>query len=415
MPVRGTLTFPGDKSISHRALMLGALAAGESIIINLSTGVDVATTRRCLAAAGIHFHSQDDAVTVVGGTFHDPDQPVDCGNSGTTARLLLGLFAGRGLSAAFRGDASLSRRPMRRIIEPLKQMGARLSSREGYLPIRLDRAPLHGITYTPPVASAQVKSALLLAGLGAAGNTTVIEQRPTRDHTEIMLAHLGAEVQVQGNRITIAPLRRPLEPFRMTVPGDPSTAAFFAAAAALVPGSDLILKGINTNPTRIGFFRALERMGTGLEQLQEGEAHGEPVGDYRITPRPLRALRVTAAEVPGLIDELPILAILATQAEGTTVVTGAGELRVKESDRIRAIVQNLQRLGGKVDEREDGFVVHGPTRLHGGSVTTFGDHRIAMAFAVAELITDGPVRLDDRDCVRISCPEFFHLLRQVTA
>ncbi|NOZ04093.1 MAG: 3-phosphoshikimate 1-carboxyvinyltransferase [FCB group bacterium] len=414
MSIKGELSFPGDKSISHRALMFAALAGGKCVIENISTGLDVESTRRCLQKCGIVSSGNADKIEVTGGTWSAPREPLDCGNSGTTVRLMLGLLAGRGIAATFVGDRSLSQRPMNRVIHPLEKMGAEVAGNEGRLPIRLTPRRLQGITYAPPVASAQVKSAVLLAGLGADGRTIVVEKTPTRDHTEILLRYLGADLVVEGNRITVKRLRQPLNNFHMTVPGDPSTAAYFAAAAALVPGSELRLRNILFNPTRYGFFIALEKMGAGLETLSENNEVGEPVGDLLITPRSLKAIHIRSAEIPSIIDELPILAVLATQAEGTTIVEGAAELRVKESDRIRAVCVNLKRMGADITEKEDGFIIHGPTPLRGCKINTFGDHRIAMSFMIAGLIAEGPVEPDNLSCIEISCPEFNAMLQKVT-
>ena len=413
MSITGELSFPGDKSISHRALMLAALTDGKCTIENISTGLDVESTRRCLRKCGIVSTVDSGRIEIIGGTWSIPTEALDCGNSGTTVRLMLGLLAGQEIAATFSGDQSLSQRPMNRVIHPLEKMGAEIAGHKGRLPLRLAPHQLQGITYAPPVASAQVKSAVLLAGLGAHGNTTIVEETATRDHTEILLRHLGAELVVEGNRITVKRLQRPLDRFQMTVPGDPSTAAYFAAAAALVPGSGLRLRNILLNPTRYGFFAALERMGAGLEILNRSSEIGEPVGDLRITPRPLKAVHIRSEEVPGIIDELPVLAVLATQAEGTTTVEGAAELRVKESDRIRAVCVNLKRMGADITEKEDGFVIHGPTPLKGAGITTFGDHRIAMSFIIAGLIAEGPVEPDNLSCIEISCPEFNTMLQRV--
>ena len=413
MRISGELTFPGDKSISHRALMLAALTNGECIIDNLSTGVDVESTRQCLMTCGVQSKKNGKQVVITGNPLKNPASDLDCGNSGTTARLLTGLLAGQRVTTTLTGDKSLSQRPMERIIQPLGLMGASFENENGYLPLRLNSAPLTGIEYSPPVASAQVKSAILFAGLGAEGETTVIEKTKTRDHTERMLHVLGADIRLDGKKSRIKNLEKPLKPFAMKVPGDPSTAAFFAAAAALVPGSNLILKGILSNPTRTGFFSALEKMGAGMECLKQWKENGEDVGDLRIFHQSLKGINISGNQIPTVIDELPILAILATQAEGVTTIQDAQELRVKESDRISAICVNLRRMGANVEELEDGFVITGPTPLLSTQITTHNDHRIAMAFSIAGLISDEPITLDNPDCIRISCPEFNDLLKQV--
>lgn len=411
--IKGNLNFPGDKSISHRALMLAALGKGNSVIRNLSSGADVQSTIACLKICGIEISNTGNGVIVQGGGFHDPPIELDCGNSGTSIRLLLGLLAGQGLTATFTGDASLSLRPMERILDPLQQMGLRAESTKGHLPITIYRSKLKGIHYTPPVASAQVKSAIILAGLGSQGSTTVIEPLPTRDHTERMLKELGATVNLNGKEIRVDPLKKPLNTIEMTVPGDPSTAAFFGAAAALISGSELILENILANPIRTGFFIILKKMGAGVEWLNQKNSNGEQIGNLKVSQKPLRAISLNKSHMPGLIDELPLLAILATQANGITEVRGAEELRVKESDRIHAICSNLKRMGANIKELKDGFIIKGPTPLQGTKIETFGDHRIAMAFAVAGLISDGAVTLDDPDCAATSFPEFYKKLESV--
>ncbi len=413
MKLTGEITFPGDKSISHRALLLAALSHGKCTIKNLSTGADVESTRQCLLQCEVQSEKRNDEVVVIGGTLGTPKSPLHCGNSGTTARLLTGLLAGKRIQSTLTGDSSLSKRPMNRIIDPLSSMGAVIHSEDGYLPMSLEAHSLTGIDYSPPVASAQVKSAVLLAGLNADGETTVREHIKTRDHTEIMLRNLGADISVHGNRIDLSPLNSPLQSFDLTVPADPSTAAFFAAGAALVPDSEIILKRVLKNPNRTGFCHALKKMGAGVEWLEEYDEGGETAGDLRVWSRPLRSISISRLDIPGIIDEIPILAILATQAEGTTEVRNASELRLKESDRITAICSNLLRMGADITELDDGFIIQGPTSLKGARIVTYSDHRIAMAFTIAGLIAHEPIELDDPTCVNISCPEFSDLLRKV--
>lgn len=413
MRIRGRLKFSGDKSVSHRALLMAALTDGECTINNISGGEDVESTRKCLLACGILSEKRGRRVEVYGGTFGSPTQPLDCGNSGTAARLLAGLLAGQKVTATLQGDSSLSRRPMERIIRPLKMMGASIDGDNGRLPLHLSACSLSGIEYRLPVASAQVKSSLLLAGLGAGGKTTVVEQNKTRNHTEVMLNYLGADIRIEHDRITVSRLQAPLRTFNITIPGDPSTAAFFAAAAAVTPDSELILKDVLANPTRIAFFQALEKMGTGVEWLNLHEECGEPVADLRITHNPLQAITISGIDIPRIIDELPVLAVLSTQAHGRTTVRDARELRVKECDRIRAICSNLGNMGADVSELEDGFSISGPTPLHGSRISTYGDHRIAMAFSIADLFSEGSVELDNSHCVQISCPDFHRLLNRV--
>ena len=414
MMLKGKLKFPGDKSISHRVLILAALTDGDCQIENISTGADVESTRNCLTLCGIDSKKTEKKVSLTSGQLRNPEKNLDCGNSGTTARLLIGLLAGQKVSARFVGDESLSRRPMQRIIHPLKKMGAEFRDSNQHFPLSIYNSQLTGISYTPSVASAQVKSAILLAGLGAEGETTVTESKPTRNHTESMLSELGADIRTKDNSVIVLPLQRPLNSFKMTIPGDPSTAAFFAAAAALIPNSDLILENVSANSTRTGFYVALEKMGGNIECLNQWEDNGERAGDLRIRSSQLQGISITEDDVPGLIDEIPILAIMATQAEGTTEIRGAADLRVKECDRINAICINLKRMGADITEFDDGFAIRGPIRLRGIKIETFGDHRIAMAFTIAGMVANVAIKLDNPDCVNISSPEFYSFLGKVS-
>ena len=413
MGIKGEITFPGDKSISHRALMFAALAEGESRISNLSTGVDVQSTRKCLEACGIKIRNDRNDVIVKGRKFSDPTEPLDCGNSGTTTRLLLGLLAGQGINATFVGDKSLSVRPMNRILEPLFQMGLKCESHDGKLPITIKNSDLNGIQYESRVASAQVKSAILLAGLGASGKTSVKEPILSRDHTEKMINGLGVDISINGLTATVSNLSTPFSSFQFSVPGDPSTAAFFAASAALVPNSEIVLNRVLANPTRIGFFAALEKMGVGMEFLDQWDEAGEQIGNLKIFHQALNNTPITIDNIPGLIDEIPIIAILATQAEGKMEIRGAEELRIKECDRIHAICKNLKKMGADIQELDDGFIINGPTPLYGAKIETFHDHRIAMAFAIAGLVAHGKLILDHPECASISYPEFYDELERM--
>ena len=413
MVIKGTLTFSGDKSISHRALMFSALANGESRISNLSTGADVQSTRKCLEACGVEIRDEGNEVVVNGGKLSDPIDSLDCGNSGTTTRLLLGLMAGQGINATFIGDDSLSSRPMNRIIDPLYQMGLKSESNDGKLPITICKSDLNRIRYKSPVASAQVKSAVLLAGLGASGETSITEPILSRNHTEKMLSELGANLSTEGLVATVSSMTSPLSPFDLTVPGDPSTAAFFAASASLVPNSELVLTRILANPTRTGFFTALEKMGAAIERLKLWNEAGELIGNLKICHQSLKGILIDKNDVPGLIDELPIIAVLATQANGRTEVYGAEELRIKECDRIHAVCKNLKKMGADIEEMKDGFIINGPTPLKGANIETFHDHRIAMAFTIAGLVTNGDVILDHPECASISFPEFYDVLENL--
>ena len=413
MVIRGEIELPGDKSISHRALMFASLAPGESKIENISTGDDIQSTMNCLKVCGIDIHNKNDDLIVKGGSFSNPKEPLNCGNSGTTARLMLGLLAGRRIQAKFTGDDSLSSRPMDRIMSPLSKMGLKYRSTNGKLPVTIEQSDLVGIDYRSSIASAQLKSALLLAGLGADSKTIVREPLKSRDHTEIMLSEMGAKIHTDGLSTFIEPQSSDLRSINMSIPGDPSSAAFFVAAAAMLPGSDIILKNILLNPTRAEVFHHLEKMGVVIKYVDNYKRSGESIGSLAISHGKLSSIIINEKDVPGVIDELPILAILATQANGTTIVKGASELRVKECDRINAICLNLRKMGGDIIELEDGFKINGPTELHGANIETFHDHRIAMAFAIAGLITTQSVILDHPECASTSFPEFYDVLDRV--
>jgi len=413
MPICGSITLPGDKSISHRAIMLAGLTDGECIIHNLSTGRDVESTRICLSNCGIKSRKENEVTYISGGEFENPISPLDCGNSGTTARLISGLLSGQGVTAKLIGDASLSARPMGRAILPLTEMGAEISSTNGKLPLSIFSRELNGIKYTLPVASAQVKSCIILAALGAMSETKIIDSFKTRDHSEIILKSLGANILVDKNEILISPLNGKLNSFELTVPGDPSSAAFFAAATAMIPNSDLIIKKISANATRIGFFNVLEKMGGGIEWKNLHRECGELVGDVHIYFQPLHGISLKKEDIPSIIDELPILAVLASTAHGPTIIEGAGELRIKETDRIHAICTNLLSMGVNVVEKKDGFIIDAPNILQSTNIKSFGDHRIAMAFTIAGLSAGSYNQIDDMDCVNISFPEFSETLKSI--
>ncbi len=413
--LQGTLNMPGDKSISHRALMLAAIAEGESTIRGLSPGADVRSTRTCLEALGVPM-TADNGRLVVRGVGLRGLQPaattLDAGNSGTTIRLLSGILAGQPFASQIDGDGSLRRRPMRRIIEPLRRMGAGIEARDGgFAPLTISGGRLRGMQYELPVASAQVKSCLLLAGLFADGPTTVIEPAQSRNHTEIMLRHMGVPVEVEGRRITVQPSELQARDF--DVPGDLSSAAFFIAAALLVPKAKLQLLNLGVNPTRAYFLQKLEAMGARLHWHHRRDIHGEAVADLEVESSELVGVEISGGEIPLLIDEIPILAVLATQARGETVIRDAAELRVKESDRLHAVASNLNRMGARVQELEDGLRIEGPTPLRGAVVDSHGDHRIVMAFAVAGLIAAGETVIEDIAAADISFPGFFERLASV--
>ncbi len=406
-PLHGTLRMPGDKSISHRALLLAALADGRSTIAGLSDGEDVAHTRGAIEALGASTSDDGDGVVVQGGDLRPPEHDIDVGNAGTGIRLLTGLCAGLPFTTTLFGDESIAKRPMDRIAVPLRAMGAVIEGREGgrFPPLTVHGGDLHGITYRPPVPSAQVKSAVLLAGLGADGETVVTETTPTRPHTEELLARFGADVVIEGATITVRRSRP--QPFEFTVPGDPSQAAFWVVAASLVPDSDLVIEGLYLGPTRSGFLDVLERMGADLEVDVED-------GRVRVRSAPLHGTSVLAEEIVGL-DEVPALAVAAAAAEGVTRFVDVGELRVKESDRLATVSAAIGAVGGFAEVDGDALVVEGGV-LRGGSVDSHGDHRIAMAAAVAGLASaGGSVTIEVWECVATSYPGFDDDLERCTA
>jgi 3-phosphoshikimate 1-carboxyvinyltransferase len=404
--MKKSITFAGDKSISHRALILASIANGVSEIENLSQGEDVKSTIRCLQECGIHIDTNEDIIKVYGGTLQNPDKPLNCGNSGTTARLLLGLLVGEGIEATLIGDYSLSTRPMDRVIKPLTLMGANIQSENGKLPITIKKSQLNGIDYNMTVASAQVKSAILLASLGANSKTTIIEKYLTRDHTERLLEYIGVEIDYSEHYIELNQYHKSISYFSIAIPSDPSTASFFVAATLLSTNYNLTIRNLLANTTRSGFNSAIKTMGANIECLGKNIKFNEPVGDLKIKSSKLIGIHLTSKDIPHIIDELPILAILATQANGKTEIRGAKELRYKETDRIHAICKNLKKMGGDIIEHEDGFTINGPTQLNGAIIETFDDHRIAMAFSIAGLISDGDIILDNEECINISSPEF---------
>ncbi len=415
-PLRGTITVPGDKSISHRAALVGALSREGIEVDHFSNGADCASTLDCLRRLGVAVEREGDRVRVRRNGPLAEGGLLDAGNSGTTARLLCGLLSGiPGVFSVITGDASLRRRPMSRVVDPLRTLGARIDGCDGgtKLPLSVRGTRLTGGLYTLPMASAQVKSALLLAGLSAQGSVTVVEPRRSRDHTEIMLDYLGVPLKREGEAVAVFPCDD-LPGGRWTLPGDFSSAAFWIVAAALLAESDLSIEGVNLNPTRTGLLAVLERMGLDCDVLPGTPSGGEPTGTVTVRSSSLKATAVDGTEIPLLVDELPLLAVAATQARGVTEVRGAAELRVKESDRIAAMAEGLSALGAAVEERPDGWVIEGGHPLKGGAVSSRGDHRVAMALAVAGLVAEGEVLIDDVDCVAISYPGFLDELRRRT-
>jgi 3-phosphoshikimate 1-carboxyvinyltransferase len=415
MPLLGELTVPGDKSVSHRAVMLAALADGTSRIDGFLEGEDTRSTAAIFARLGVRIEAPEPSVRLVHGVGIDglqrPDGPLDCGNAGTGMRLLAGVLAGQAFDSVLVGDESLSRRPMRRIIDPLERMGARIDSEGGLPPLRIHGGGmLQGIDYALPVASAQVKSAILLAGLRARGTTCVHEPHPTRDYTERMLQAFGWPIDFVPGMARITGGHR-LLPTDVVVPSDFSSAAFFLVAATLVPGSELVLRRVGMNPRRTGLLHVLRAMGADIVEEHAGEQGGEPVADLRVRHAPLHGIEVPVEHVPDMIDEFPAMFVAAACASGTTTVHGAAELRVKESDRIDAMARGLRALGITVDEAPDGACIQGG-QLRGGGIDSRGDHRIAMAFAVAGQRAASEVRIGDVANVATSFPGFETLARE---
>lgn len=420
-PLRGTLTVSGDKSISHRAVMLGSLATGTTEIEGFLPGEDCLSTIRCFRSMGVQIEQNGSSVKVFGRGLRELTAPagiLDCGNSGTTTRLLSGVLAAQHFNSVLSGDASIQRRPMKRIMIPLRAMGADITSVSGNdcAPLSVHGKQLYGIHFNSPIASAQVKSAVLLAGLYASGQTTVTEPALSRDHTERMLRSFGAKV-LTGNfegrpSVTVTETQN-LYGTEISVPGDISSAAFFLVGASIVPGSEVVLRNVGINPTRDGVISALRAMGAKIEVLEVRNEDSEPAADLLVRYAPLHGTEIGGALIPRLIDELPVLAAAAAVAEGRTVIRDAAELKVKESNRIRTMAEGLSRLGAKVEETEDGLIIDGGAALHGGEVESYLDHRVAMSFAILSLVTDGEVRISDPDCVNISAPTFFEDLKSL--
>ncbi len=416
--LQGSITLPGDKSISHRYAMLASAAGGLSTIRNYSSGADCHSTLRCIRSLGIEVDVQGTEVRIRGGGLHGyraPEGDLDAGNSGSTIRMLSGLLAGQPFESRLTGDESLSRRPMQRIMEPLRRMGAEIEARDGkFPPILIRGGALQPIEYEMPVASAQVKSCVLLAGLMAEGLTTVREPARTRDHTEVALREFGAEVESGSGWARVRGPAR-LEPRELIVPGDLSSAAFFLVAAAMREGSDLILENIGLNPTRAALVDFLVAAGANIQVLDIGMRHGEPVGVLRVRGSRLAGGVIEKGLSAALIDEIPVLAVMGAVSEAGLTVRDAAELRVKETDRIETVAENLRRLGIQVETAPDGLRVEGRQRFRAGTVDSFGDHRIAMAFAVAALSADGPVTIEGAEAASVSFPEFWSKLREAAA
>jgi 3-phosphoshikimate 1-carboxyvinyltransferase len=413
--VLGSLRVPGDKSISHRYAMLAALADGRSRFQNFSSGADCASTLECMKALGAKVERDEQGSVVIDGTgsqLRAPAGPLDCGNSGSTMRMLSGIVAGQPFTSEMIGDESLSRRPMKRIIEPLTRMGAKIDAKGDCAPLRITGAKLHGIEYRPPVASAQVKTCLLFAGLLAEGRTTVEEPARTRDHGELALRAFGAKVDRVPHRVAIQG-GQTLHALEAVVPGDISSAAFFLCAAAIFPESNLVIDGVLLNPTRSALLDVLAAMGSKISMVRVEEQHGELVGTIALVPGIGKHVEIAGALTALLIDELPVLAAVAPFTAGGLEVRDAGELRVKESDRLSAVTENLLAMGAQIEPTADGWRIPGGQKLHGAEIASFGDHRIAMAFAVAALRAEGDSLIRNPECVAISYPSFFDDLERM--
>lgn len=410
-PLKGEISVPGDKSISHRSIMFGAIADGTTRVTNFLQGADCLSTISCFQKLGIQIENDGTSVFMHGKGLHGlqaPSETLDVGNSGTTIRLISGILAGQNFTTEITGDASIQKRPMERIITPLRQMGADLISlnENGCAPLQINGRKLHGTSYRSPVSSAQVKSCVLLAGLYADGQTTVTESALSRNHTELMLQGFGAHLSVNDTSVTIFP-DSDLHAQEISVPGDISSAAYFIAAGLIVPGSEILLKNVGVNPTRAGILTAARQMGGDITLLNERLVSGEPVADILVKYSSLHGTTIEGGMIPTLIDEIPIIAVMAAVAEGQTIIRDAGELKVKESDRIAAVTQNLAAMGADITAAEDGMIINGKESLHSAKISCHNDHRIAMSFAIAGLTVAGGVTLDTPHCVNISYPSFY--------
>lgn len=415
--LQGTLTIPGDKSVSHRSVMFGAIASGTTTVEGFLLGEDCLSTIDCFQKLGVQIEVEGTNVTIHSPGMDGWQEPTDVlytGNSGTTTRLMLGILAGSSVHSVMTGDESIGKRPMRRVIDPLRQMGAHITGRADgqYTPLAIQGTKLQAIDYKMPVASAQVKSAILLAGLRAEGTTIVREMEVSRDHTERMLRQFGAQVEVDNGVVSIEG-GQSLSGTHVAVPGDISSAAFFLVAGAICEHSHVTLNNVGINPTRDGIVEVLEKMGATMTVTPNEDNQAEPTATIQMATSTLTGTTIEGDIIPRLIDEIPILALLATQAHGQTIIKDAEELKVKETDRITAVVTELKKLGAQIEATEDGMIINGPTPLKGASLRTYGDHRIGMMGAVAALISDGAVTLDDAQCIAVSYPSFFEHIEAV--
>lgn len=410
-PIRGEISVPGDKSISHRAVMFGALAKGTTEVTHFLQGADCLSTIDCFRRMGIDIENTPSRILIHGKGLRGlsaPSSALDVGNSGTTLRLISGILSGQDFKVLLDGDASIRRRPMKRIMTPLSMMGAKIGSLKGNgcAPLHIKGQALHAIHYQSPVASAQVKSCVLLAGLYADGTTRVTEPALSRNHTELMLHFFGAQVHSEGTTVSIQPSPA-LEGRFIQVPGDISSAAYFIAAALLIPGSEVLIRNVGVNPTRDGILRVCQAMGADITRLNERSDSGEPTADLLVRHSSLKGTVIEGDLIPTLIDELPVIAVMAALAKGTTVIRNAAELKVKESDRIQVMTENLTRMGARVEATEDGMIIHGGSSLQGAIIDSHQDHRVAMSFAVAALAAEGETEIRDAECVSISYPGFY--------
>ena len=412
------ITVPGDKSISHRGVMFGAIADGITELTGFLDGADCRSTIACFRAMGIDITQEHDHVVIHGKGLHgltSPQRMLDVGNSGTTTRLISGILAGQPFVSSLNGDESIQKRPMGRIITPLTQMGAYIKSIKdnGCAPLEIGGTPLHSIHYDSPVASAQVKSCVLLAGLYADGITSVTEPVISRNHTELMLKGFGADIKTNGLTASVQGNPR-LIGQKIVVPGDISSAAYFIVAGLICPNADLLIKNVNTNPTRAGIIQVAKDMGGNIELLNNRIVSGEPVADIHVTTSSLHGCEISGDIIPTLIDEIPVIAVMAACASGTTTIKDAAELKVKESDRISTVTENLRNMGCDITPTDDGMIIANQKPLHGALIKTYKDHRIAMSFAIAGLVADGETTFDDESCCVISYPNFFETLKALS-
>ena len=415
--LKGEVSIPGDKSISHRAVMFGSLAEGTTEVTNFLQGADCLSTISCFRKLGIEIENTSQRILIHGKGLHgltEPSDTLDTGNSGTTTRLISGILAGQRFTTILNGDASIQKRPMKRIMTPLSMMGADITSLKGNdcAPLRICGGQLHGIAYTSPVASAQVKSCILLAGLYADAPTSVTEPVLSRNHTELMLAGFGAHVTSSGTTATIEP-EPDLNGMKIEVPGDISSAAYFLAAGLMIPNSEIMIKNVGINPTRDGILRVAKEMGGDITILNEKTSGGEPTCDLLVRSSSLKGVTIGGEIIPTLIDEIPMIAVMACFAEGITTIKDAQELKVKESNRIDTVVTNLKAMGAHIEATDDGMIIEGGYPLHGAVIDSQLDHRIAMSFAIGALGADGETRIEGADCVKISYPEFYQTLEKL--